>query len=137
MPDGNGIDILRQIRQAHPNTHVLVVSGLSEKQYAINVLRAGASGDLAKDQAPEDSRGPCTPSWRAGGSSARRRVRRSWRRSTSLPINPCTMPFRNASSRFCSNSPPEYGMRISCRIRPPGNRLALAYSLVKQFSDTQ
>jgi two-component system, NarL family, invasion response regulator UvrY len=54
MPDGNGIDILRQIRQAHPNTHVLVLSGFSENQYAINVLRAGASGYLAKDQAPED-----------------------------------------------------------------------------------
>jgi two-component system, NarL family, invasion response regulator UvrY len=54
MPDGNGIDILRQIRQAHPHTRVLVLSGFSANQYAINVLRAGASGYLAKDQAPED-----------------------------------------------------------------------------------
>ena|SRR5205085_1318539 len=42
MPDRSGIDILRHIRAGHPNTRVLVMSGFSEKQYAINVLRAGA-----------------------------------------------------------------------------------------------
>jgi two-component system, NarL family, invasion response regulator UvrY len=54
MPDRSGIDILRHIRAGHPNTRVLVMSGFSEKQYAINVLRAGAAGYLAKDQAPEE-----------------------------------------------------------------------------------
>jgi two-component system invasion response regulator UvrY len=54
MPDRSGIDVLRHIRSGHPETRVLVMSGFSEKQYAINVLRAGASGYLAKDQAPEE-----------------------------------------------------------------------------------
>ena len=54
MPDRSGIDILRHIRAGYPNTRVLVMSGFSEKQYAINVLRAGAFGYLAKDQAPEE-----------------------------------------------------------------------------------
>src|SRR6202521_691537 len=54
MPDRSGIDILRHIRSGYPNTRVLVMSGFSEKQYAINVLRGGASGYLAKDQAPEE-----------------------------------------------------------------------------------
>jgi two-component system invasion response regulator UvrY len=54
MPDRSGIDILRHIRAGHPNTRVLVLSGFAEKLYAINVLRAGASGYLAKDQAPEE-----------------------------------------------------------------------------------
>ncbi len=54
MPDRSGLDILRHIRSGHPNTRVLIMSGFSEKQYAINVLRAGASGYLAKDQAPEE-----------------------------------------------------------------------------------
>jgi two-component system, NarL family, invasion response regulator UvrY len=54
MPDRSGIDILRHIRSGHPETRVLVMSGFSEKQYAINVLRAGAAGYLAKDQAPEE-----------------------------------------------------------------------------------
>jgi len=54
MPDRSGIDILRHIRSGHPESRVLVISGFSEKQYAINVLRAGAAGYLAKDQAPEE-----------------------------------------------------------------------------------
>jgi DNA-binding NarL/FixJ family response regulator len=54
MPDRSGIDILRHIRAGHPNTRVLMMSGFAEKQYAINVLRGGASGFLSKDQAPEE-----------------------------------------------------------------------------------
>jgi two-component system, NarL family, invasion response regulator UvrY len=54
MPDRSGIDILAHIRSGHPRTRVLVISAFSEKQYAIYALRAGASGYVAKDQAPED-----------------------------------------------------------------------------------
>jgi two-component system, NarL family, invasion response regulator UvrY len=54
MPEGSGIETLRQIRLEHPHTKVLVVSGYAENQYALNVLRAGASGYLTKDQAPEE-----------------------------------------------------------------------------------
>lgn len=54
MPDRSGIDILRQIRTTHPSTRVLVLSGFPEKQYAVNVLRAGASGYLNKEMAPEE-----------------------------------------------------------------------------------
>jgi two-component system, NarL family, invasion response regulator UvrY len=54
MPDRSGIDILRHIRAGHPETRVLVISAFSEKQYAIYALRAGATGYLAKDQAPQD-----------------------------------------------------------------------------------
>jgi two-component system, NarL family, invasion response regulator UvrY len=54
MPDRSGIDILRQIRATHPQTKVLVLSGFPEKQYAVNVLRAGASGYLNKEMAPEE-----------------------------------------------------------------------------------
>jgi DNA-binding NarL/FixJ family response regulator len=56
MPDCSGIDILRQVRVAHPHTRVLVLSGFAEQQYAVNVLRAGASGYVAKDQPPEELR---------------------------------------------------------------------------------
>jgi DNA-binding NarL/FixJ family response regulator len=54
MPDRSGIDILRQVRATHPETRVLVLSGFPEKQYAVNVLRAGASGYLNKEMAPEE-----------------------------------------------------------------------------------
>jgi len=54
MPDRSGLDIMRHIRSSHPNTRVLVISGFAEKQYGIMVLRAGAAGYIAKDQAPEE-----------------------------------------------------------------------------------
>jgi DNA-binding NarL/FixJ family response regulator len=54
MPDRSGLDILRQVQTTHPETRVLVLSGFPERQYAINVLRAGARGYLNKDMAPEE-----------------------------------------------------------------------------------
>lgn len=54
MPDRSGLDVLRQVRSTHPETRVLVLSGFPERQYAVNVLRAGASGFLSKESAPEE-----------------------------------------------------------------------------------
>jgi DNA-binding NarL/FixJ family response regulator len=54
MPDRSGIDILRQIRATQSDTRILVLSGFPERQYAVNVLRAGASGYVNKEMAPEE-----------------------------------------------------------------------------------
>jgi two-component system invasion response regulator UvrY len=54
MPDRSGLDVLRQVRSTHPETRVLVLSGFPERQYALNVLRAGASGFLSKDSAADE-----------------------------------------------------------------------------------
>ena len=54
MPDRSGLDILRQVRATHPDTRVLVLSGYPERQYAVNVLRAGASGFLSKESAADE-----------------------------------------------------------------------------------
>ena len=54
MPDRSGLDILKYVRTGFPDTRVLVVSGFPERQYAVNLLRAGASGYLPKESAPEE-----------------------------------------------------------------------------------
>lgn len=54
MPDRGGLDILKHVRAGHPDTKVLVLSGYPERQYALNVLKAGASGYLSKDGAPAE-----------------------------------------------------------------------------------
>ena len=54
MPDRSGLDILKQIRAAYPHTKILIMSGLPERQYAVNVLKAGASGYLAKGSEVEE-----------------------------------------------------------------------------------
>lgn len=54
MPGRNGIDILKHIVATAPDTKILILSGYPENQYAVNVLRAGASGYLPKESAPEE-----------------------------------------------------------------------------------
>jgi two-component system, NarL family, invasion response regulator UvrY len=54
MPSRGGMDILKHIHCGFPDTRVLIVSGFPERQYAFNVLKAGARGYLSKDSAPED-----------------------------------------------------------------------------------
>jgi DNA-binding NarL/FixJ family response regulator len=54
MPGRGGLDILKHVRASFPETRVLVVSGFPERQYAVNVLKAGASGYLSKESAPEE-----------------------------------------------------------------------------------
>ena len=54
MPDRGGLDILKHARAAHPGMKVLVLSGYPDRQYAMNVLKAGASGYLSKDGPPEE-----------------------------------------------------------------------------------
>jgi two-component system invasion response regulator UvrY len=54
MPDRSGMDVLREVKTSHPAVKVLVLSVFPEKQYALNVLKAGASGYLAKECAPRD-----------------------------------------------------------------------------------
>lgn len=51
MPDKNGIDTLKSIKQIRPDLPVLILSGHAEEQYAVNLLRAGAAGYLNKETA--------------------------------------------------------------------------------------
>jgi DNA-binding NarL/FixJ family response regulator len=54
MPGRSGLESLQQIKQYHPKLPVLILSVYPEDQYAIRVLKAGASGYLNKDLAPEE-----------------------------------------------------------------------------------
>lgn len=54
MPGRNGIDILKHVVAGSPETKILILSGYPEHQYALNVLRAGASGYLPKESAPDE-----------------------------------------------------------------------------------
>src|SRR6266853_3905615 len=54
MPGRSGLDILREIKQISPQLPVLVLSMHSEEQFASRVLKAGASGYLPKESAPEE-----------------------------------------------------------------------------------
>lgn len=54
MPGRSGLDALQQIKQIAPGLPVLILSFHSEEQYALRVLKAGASGYLNKGSAAEE-----------------------------------------------------------------------------------
>ena len=54
MPGKNGVDILRQVKNLYPDLPVLILSMHPEEQYAVRVLRAGASGYLTKESAADE-----------------------------------------------------------------------------------
>lgn len=53
MPNRNGIDILKQLKKEFPRLPVLILSMHPEEQYAVRAIKAGASGYLTKQSAPE------------------------------------------------------------------------------------
>ena len=54
MPRKNGVDALRQIKSLRPTLPVLMLSGYPESQYALNLIKAGASGYLNKECIPDE-----------------------------------------------------------------------------------
>lgn len=54
MPGRGGIDTLKELKIEKPKLPVLVLSMYPEEQYAIRALKAGASGYLTKESAPEE-----------------------------------------------------------------------------------
>jgi DNA-binding NarL/FixJ family response regulator len=54
MPGRGGLDILKEIKTQMPRLPVLMLSMYPEEQYAIRVLKSGASGYLTKESAPAE-----------------------------------------------------------------------------------
>ena len=54
MPGRDGLDVLKELKVERPELHVLVFTMFPEEQYAVRVLKAGASGYLNKESEPEE-----------------------------------------------------------------------------------
>ncbi|MCK9377375.1 MAG: response regulator transcription factor [Syntrophobacterales bacterium] len=54
MPGKDGLDTLKELKIEKPKLPVLVLSMHPEEQYAVRLLKAGASGYLTKESAPEE-----------------------------------------------------------------------------------
>ncbi|MGE5522579.1 MAG: response regulator [Rhodospirillaceae bacterium] len=53
MPGRSGIELIKLVKTERPQLRVLVLSMHSEQQYAVRAIRAGASGYLTKESAPD------------------------------------------------------------------------------------
>ncbi len=54
MPGRSGLEVLREIKNAKAKVPVLVLSMHPEDQFAVRVLKSGASGYMTKESAPEE-----------------------------------------------------------------------------------
>src|SRR5882757_1641162 len=54
MPGRSGLEVLREIKKSKPKLPVLVLSMHPEGQFAVRVLKRGASGYMTKESAPEE-----------------------------------------------------------------------------------
>ena len=49
LPDGNGIELCREIRSLYPNTYVLMLTSFSDDEALLGAVLGGASGYVIKD----------------------------------------------------------------------------------------
>ena len=54
LPGKSGLELLTELKQQRPKLPKLVLSAYPEDQYALRMLKAGASGYLTKDRTPEE-----------------------------------------------------------------------------------
>ena len=66
MPHMDGLDVLKQLKIEKPKLPVIVLSIHPEDQYALRVLKAGASGYVTKASAPDELIGAIRKVFRGG-----------------------------------------------------------------------
>ena len=54
LPDGHGVELIRQTRARHPATEIMVISALGDEESVISAITVGATGYLLKDAFPTD-----------------------------------------------------------------------------------
>jgi DNA-binding NarL/FixJ family response regulator len=54
MPGMSGLEVLRQIRTLYPRLPVLILSVHPAEQFGVHAIKAGASGYLLKESAPDE-----------------------------------------------------------------------------------
>ncbi len=54
MPGKSGLDLIKDIKQVQPLIRILMLSMYPEERFAMRSLKAGASGYLTKEMAPEE-----------------------------------------------------------------------------------
>jgi DNA-binding NarL/FixJ family response regulator len=54
LPDGHGIELIRETRQRCPDTEIMVISILGDEESVISAITVGATGYILKDAFPTD-----------------------------------------------------------------------------------
>ena len=54
LPDGSGIDLIRETAARHPATDIMVITVFGDEEHVIASIEAGATGYILKDSLPEE-----------------------------------------------------------------------------------
>jgi DNA-binding NarL/FixJ family response regulator len=54
LPDGSGIDLIRETASRHPATDIMVISIFGDEEHVLASIEAGATGYILKDSLPEE-----------------------------------------------------------------------------------
>jgi DNA-binding NarL/FixJ family response regulator len=54
LPDGSGVDLIRETAQAHPATDIMVISIFGDEEHVLASIEAGATGYVLKDSLPDE-----------------------------------------------------------------------------------
>jgi DNA-binding NarL/FixJ family response regulator len=76
LPDGSGIDLIRNVSRRKPDVDIMVVTVFGDEQHVVASIEAGATGYILKDSTPADVIS-CIRLLRAGGSPVSPVVARS------------------------------------------------------------
>lgn len=54
LPDGDGTDLIRAVKERNLNTKILVLSSLRDEYNVVNAITLGANGYITKESSPRD-----------------------------------------------------------------------------------
>lgn len=54
LPDGSGIDLIRETAARHPATDIMVISVFGDEEHVVASIEAGATGYVLKDSLPDE-----------------------------------------------------------------------------------
>lgn len=89
LPDGSGIDLIRETAARHPATDIMVISVFGDEAHVVASIEAGATGYVLKDSLPDEFVA-LIRELRAGGSPISpliaRKLLRTFRRPPPAPV---------------------------------------------------
>ena len=102
LPDGNGIDLIREIASTRPDTDVMVVTVFGDEAHVLASIEAGATGYLLK-RSLNDTLGATVRELRAGGSPISpviaRQLLHRFKKSPPAPSQPTVVDDGGLSER--------------------------------------
>jgi DNA-binding NarL/FixJ family response regulator len=97
LPDGNGIDLIRELASTRPETDVMVVTVFGDEAHVLASIEAGATGYLLK-RSLDDTLAATVRELRAGGSPISPVIARQLLQRFKRPGGPVDAPASDAAT---------------------------------------